>query len=239
MLRTETGFELVEHLERQADVPSLLASFQRMVLAHGMDCFCIGDPTHPEVLRDDPRWGATWPVSWYWRYISQNHLSRDPIIARLNLSPAPFRWSDTHAMANRSGRRVLDEAAEFGLKDGLALAVHGDGVLGGVSIGTRHFELSPHQQAGLQLAAYYLHARVAALRARGPARAPRVLAPREREWLNWVAAGKTDWEIAQILNISEQTAHGYVQNALSKLGARTRAQAVALALALLSSQIQI
>ena len=89
----------------------------------------------------------------------------------------------------------------------------------------------------MQLAAYYLHARVAALRARGPARAPRVLAPRERECLNWVAAGKTDWEIAQILNISEQTAHGYVQNALSKLGARTRAQAVALAL--LSSQIQI
>ena len=167
MLLTEIGFELVEHLERQTDIPSLLASFQRLVLAHGMDCFCIGDPTHPEVLRDDRRWGATWPVSWYWRYISQNHLSRDPIIARLNLSPAPFRWSDTYALANRSGRRVLDEAAEFGLKDGLALAVHGDGVLGGVSIGTRHYELSPRERAGLQLAAYYLHARVAALRAGG------------------------------------------------------------------------
>jgi LuxR family quorum sensing-dependent transcriptional regulator len=51
-----------------------------------------------------------------------------------------------------------------------------------------------------------------------------------------VAAGKTDWEISQILSISEQTVHGYVQNAMTKLGARTRAQAVALAIQ--SSQIQ-
>ena len=64
----------------------------------------------------------------------------------------------------------------------------------------------------------------------------RRLTPRERECLEWVAAGKTDWEISQILNISEQTAHGYVQNALTKLNARTRAQAVALAIH--SSQIQ-
>ena len=237
MLLADSGFELVDHLERQKDIPSLLASFQRLVLAHGMDCFCIGDPSHPEVQRDDRRWGATWPVSWWWHYVSQNHIARDPIVARLNHSPLPFRWSQTHALANRSGKRVQDEAAAVGLTDGQALAVHGEGTGGAVSIGARHYDLSPRQQAGLQLAAYYLHARMASLRAKGAPRTPRLLTPRERECLNWVAAGKTDWEIAQILNISEQTAHGYVQNALSKLGARTRAQAVALAL--LSSQIQM
>ena len=56
------------------------------------------------------------------------------------------------------------------------------------------------------------------------------LTPRERECLSWVASGKTDWEISQILNISEQTAHEYVQNALIKLNATTRAQAVATAI---------
>ena len=230
MLLSESGFELVEHLARQTDIPSLLASFQRLVLAHGMDCYCIGDPSHPEVKRDDRRWGATWPVSWYRRYIEQNHLAHDPVIARLNLSPSSFRWSDTYAGASRKGRWVLEEAAEFGLTDGLALAVQGEGAPGGISIAARHFELSPRQQSGLQLAAYYLHARVAGLRARGQRPAKPSLTPRERECLKWVAAGKTDWEIAQILNISEQTAHSYVQNALIKLGARTRAQAVALAL---------
>jgi DNA-binding CsgD family transcriptional regulator len=235
MLLAETGFQLVDHLERQKDIPSLLASFQRLVLAHGMDCFCIGDPSHPEVQRDDRRWGATWPVDWYWRYASQNHLARDPVIARLNHSPLPFRWSETYLTAGREGRHVLDEAAEFGLKYGLAMAVHGEGSLGAVSIGARHYELSPREQAGLQLAAYYLHGRIAGLRARGQQRTIRSLTPRERECLKWVAAGKTDWEISQILNIAEQTAHGYVQSALAKLGARTRAQAVALAL--LSAQI--
>ena len=44
----------------------------------------------------------------------------------------------------------------------------------------KHFELSPSQQAGLQLAAYYLHARVASLRNKGAARAPRLLACRRR-----------------------------------------------------------
>lgn len=235
MLLSETGFAQVEHLERQKDIPSLLASFQRLVLAHGMECFCIGDPSNSEMQREDRRWGATWPVDWWWRYVSRNYITRDPVVARLNLSPAPFRWSETHALAKRNARHVLHEAAEFGLTDGLAMAIHGEGTVGAVSIAAKHFELSPSQQAGLQLAAYYLHARVASLHNKGAARAPRLLAPRERECLNWVAAGKTDWEIAQILNISEQTAHGYVQNALSKLGARTRAQAVALAL--LSAQI--
>ncbi len=231
MLLSDSGLELVDHLAQQGDIPSLLASFQRLVLAHGMDCFCIGDASHPEVRRDDRRWGATWPIHWYRRYIEQNHLAHDPVIARLNRSPAPVRWSETHAEAGRKGRRVLEEAAEFGLKDGLALAVPGEGVLGAISIGTRHYDLSSHQRAGLQLAAYYLHARVVALRAGDRRRAMPRLTPRERECLKWVAAGKTDWEIAQILNISEQTAHSYVQNALIKLGARTRAQAVALAIA--------
>jgi hypothetical protein len=108
MLLSEGGFELVEHLARQADIPSLLASFQRLVLAHGMDCFCIGDPSHPELRRDDRRWGATWPVLWYRRYIEKNHLAHDPIIARLNHGPVPFRWSDTRAGASRKGLRVLE-----------------------------------------------------------------------------------------------------------------------------------
>ena len=74
-----------------------------------------------------------------------------------------------------------------------------------------------------------------ALRADPSAPSLRKLTPRERECLKWIAAGKTDWEISLILNISEQTVHGYVQNALTKLNARTRAQAVALAM--LSAQI--
>src|SRR6185503_7436834 len=125
MLFTDFGVQFVEHLERQKDIPSLLASLPRLILAFGMDGFGIGDPSHPRVQREDRRWGATWPVKWYWRYVSQNHLANDPVIARMNQAASPFRWSETYEGASREGRRVLDEAASFGFRDGLAIPIHG------------------------------------------------------------------------------------------------------------------
>jgi LuxR family transcriptional regulator, quorum-sensing system regulator BjaR1 len=224
MLLTDTGSVLLEHLERQKDSPSLLASFQRLILAFGMDHFCIGDPSNPEVRRDDRRWGATWPVRWYWHYVSHNHFAHDPVMAAMNRAQAPYRWSTTYARASARGRRVLDEASEFGIRDGFAVPIHQpDGRVMGVSIATASYHLTPQDALSLHMASLYLHARMAGLRGGSPARPAFRLTPRERECLEWVAAGKTDWEISLILSISEQTAHGYVQNALTKLGARTRA----------------
>ena len=53
---------------------------------------------------------------------------------------------------------------------------------------------------------------------------------REREVLALLAQGSTDVQIAELLNLSPATVQTHVRNAKSKLGARTRAQAVALAL---------
>jgi DNA-binding CsgD family transcriptional regulator len=56
------------------------------------------------------------------------------------------------------------------------------------------------------------------------------LSPREREAIALVAAGKTTKEIAAALSIAESTVNWHVGNALTKLGASTRAEAVAIAL---------
>jgi PAS domain S-box-containing protein len=53
---------------------------------------------------------------------------------------------------------------------------------------------------------------------------------REREVLALLAAGATDEQIAGLLDLSPATVQTHVRNAKAKLGARTRAQAVALAL---------
>ena len=53
------------------------------------------------------------------------------------------------------------------------------------------------------------------------------LTPRERECLKWAAVGKSEWEISQILGISEHTSEKHLLNAKSKLGAVNRVQAVA------------
>jgi DNA-binding CsgD family transcriptional regulator len=56
------------------------------------------------------------------------------------------------------------------------------------------------------------------------------MTPRESEILAWVAAGKSDWAIGRILNISGKTVNFHVENAKRKLGVATRVQAVVAAL---------
>jgi len=54
-----------------------------------------------------------------------------------------------------------------------------------------------------------------------------VLSEREHEILQWLGSGKTNWEIAQVLQISENTVKNHVQRILAKLKVTSRAQAVA------------
>jgi PAS domain S-box-containing protein len=53
---------------------------------------------------------------------------------------------------------------------------------------------------------------------------------RERQILSMLASGNTDADIAERLELSPATVQTHVRNAKAKLGARTRAQAVAMAL---------
>jgi DNA-binding CsgD family transcriptional regulator len=55
------------------------------------------------------------------------------------------------------------------------------------------------------------------------------LSPREREVLKWAAEGKTAWETAQVLKVSERAIRLYTENAINKLRAKTKTQAVAIA----------
>jgi DNA-binding CsgD family transcriptional regulator len=53
---------------------------------------------------------------------------------------------------------------------------------------------------------------------------------RESEVLGWVAVGKSDWAIGQLLKISGKTVNFHVENAKRKFGVATRVQAVIVAL---------
>ena len=57
-----------------------------------------------------------------------------------------------------------------------------------------------------------------------------LLTEREREVLGQVAGGLTGIEIANDMTVSPETIKSHVQNAMAKLGAHTRAHAVAIAL---------
>jgi DNA-binding NarL/FixJ family response regulator len=57
------------------------------------------------------------------------------------------------------------------------------------------------------------------------------LSNRERQVLGRIAGGETTKEIAEELAVSESTVKFHVSNALRKLGAKSRSEAVAIALA--------
>lgn len=59
----------------------------------------------------------------------------------------------------------------------------------------------------------------------------RVLSPREQQVVELLAAGRTGDEVAEQLGISPATVRVHVRNATGKLGASTRTQAVAIAVA--------
>ena len=52
------------------------------------------------------------------------------------------------------------------------------------------------------------------------------LTPREQEVLHWLAGGKTDRDIGDILGISPRTVHKHLQRIYEKLGVETRTAAV-------------
>jgi len=57
----------------------------------------------------------------------------------------------------------------------------------------------------------------------------KTLAPREIDCLYWAAKGKTSVETAEIMKIGVETVRKYLKNALTKLEAKTKTQAVSLA----------
>ncbi|MCY1313050.1 helix-turn-helix domain-containing protein [Achromobacter agilis] len=57
-----------------------------------------------------------------------------------------------------------------------------------------------------------------------------LLSARQAACLQWAALGKTSWETARILGVSESTVNFHLRNACDKLGVRGRRAAVVEAL---------
>ena len=161
----------------------------------------------------------------------------NPRFIRCNFMPrearrraAIFAWSEAAVPASRDGE-LFEVLADFGISDGVAAPVHAPG--GYVGVTSVAFErldaLSPAERDAIGMAALLLHLKMRELSAPAAVAGPQ-LSPRQRDCLGLVAAGHSDWEISETLGVAETTVISHVQNARRKLGARTRAQAVALAL---------
>jgi len=171
-----------------------------------------------------------WPEEWTKRYFSNGYLYRDPTILLVRRASGPFRWSDVSAQCKvcLSGRRIMQEATEFGLSEGLTIAfstIERHQV--GFSIAGEKLDPDPCEQLALQLVGAYALGCAYVLAEPQHHYKPVHLSPRQRDVLHWASEGLTLDNIAERLNISSNTADTHLRVVRERLGVSSTIHAVA------------
>jgi len=182
-------------------------------------------------------WLADLPPGW----TAVAPASGDAVLAAAAQSYAPFLWSDISRLIalSRPQRDFLDGAHAAGIGAAVAVPIHrprGAQEAGSYSVfaGCCSFLMKNGVPLPLEslAAAHYVGALAfdAAENLREPksgsaSRGPQ-LTPRQRDCVVLVAQGKSDWEIGQVLGISESTVHKHIEDAKRRFGVSTRVQLV-------------
>ena len=231
MNRLETALDYISSIGMEPDVDAMLVQLRQIVGNFGFDSFLLTGVPNPGRRIDGYIMLSGWNSNWLERYVAEDYVQIDPIAQRLQSAADPFTWSE--AIRGRrlasSAEQVMGEAASIGMRDGLCVPLYDlDGRRSVLSLAAESIDLSPAERGVLHLVGIYSQNRIRELIGEQGIVVERpALSPRERECLQWTAAGKTSWEIAAILRLSQNTTDGYIASATRKLGATNRTQAVA------------
>jgi DNA-binding CsgD family transcriptional regulator len=173
-----------------------------------------------------------YPDRWVEHYFAESFALIDPVLAYCAKHIVPIQWHDLE-IPTKNGERVMNEAGEFGIKAGISMPIHSPhGELGVLSFTLDRpskavCEVTQHAQPYIQLLAAHLHEAVRRVFGLIDATGKPMLTVREQECLRWAADGKSSWEIAQLLSMSERTVNFHLNNAMLKLDVCNRQHAVA------------
>jgi len=232
-MTAESVFAFVDACAGDTPIEELIAQFKRVILGFGFDSSACGSWHGVGEQRSNRFFFVDWPEEVVRLYAEKNIERRDPLVFAARRRMTPFVWdevySDPHLPAE--SKELYQFAHDFGWVDGMCVPVHGPaGYQGLISMLARSkLALSPRERGLLELAARSIHEACRHTLGFGVSPEPvPVMTARELECMKWVAVGKSDWEIAQMLRISESTVHFHVENAKKKLKKSTRTEAVAL-----------
>ena len=168
------------------------------------------------------------PDTWDEEYHARGYRYLDPVLAAARTAGRPFLWSEVGSIIRLTPeqRTYVEAARAAGLGEGLAIPVHGpcgrDGYVG-VGPGSDDYAFGAVETVSFHHAAQLFHLRYCQLVAEA---APTVrLSKREAEIVSWMAAGKSNQSIADILSIARGTVDTYVVRLFRKLEANDRVTA--------------
>ena len=167
-----------------------------------------------------------YPVGWAEWFDEQSLGAADPVHRATNVTSVGFSWSklpEMIALTDRD-RRILELARREGIGEGFTVPAH----VPGEAHGSCSFACAagdPYSEQHLpllQLVGAFAFEAARRMRRDRLSRAPVQLTERQRECVMWAARGKSDWEIAQVLGLSEATVGEHLRHAYDRYGVGKR-----------------
>ena len=226
------AFALVERLNDADSLADSVAALVRALARVGLENFVFLDLPDTRQRYTDFVFCRRVPAGWLEAYTAAKYDRISPALRLVRRTGRPFVWADAPCDAEREPRiaEYFRHMSDFGLDKGLVIPVpRASGRMGIAWFSGPAPEFNVHTIPRLQLTALLAFEHIRQFQAPPYEQCRRALTAREREVLTWVAAGKTAWEIGEILHIAKRTVDEHVQTVCRKLDAGTRAHAVAIA----------
>ena len=233
------NLNLFESLLNCNTVEELHTSATAIAREMGFEHFLYGVQVNTSLTRPYRFILSCYPEVWRKHYDEEGYANIDPTVSHCAKTSIPIVWKN-EIFKGRKEARVRSEAKDCGLVSGASFSVHGGcGEAAMLSLSTSRESREAQDDilavmGKAQLLTCYLHEAVQrVVLSKGPVPLKKVnLTDREKECLLWAAEGKTGWEIANIVSISERTVTFHLQNAAQKMGVVNRQQAISRALSM-------
>ena len=175
---------------------------------------------------------VSYPAEWLGAYLENGYAATDPVLLTHFRQFTPQLWSKTYrGVESAAGLSFVEHAGSYGLSEGVTVGQRNHAETLGSLFSFAGADMGEHPRHMAVLAHLTPHLHVALMRtAFAPSDSNSLLSAREREVLQWMIVGKTNWETSRILGISERTVKFHVHNILAKLQSSSRGQAIARAL---------
>jgi LuxR family transcriptional regulator, quorum-sensing system regulator BjaR1 len=223
--------DAVERLNTTAEITDL---FAKELSACGFTAYLISGLPRPDIEFSKRVLAHGWSREWCELYLKEKWIAHDPVARHCFRSVDPFEWSTAPYDREREplAQMVMDRAADFGMPKGFCVPIHSpDGASAAVSVAGERPVMSSGVKPAIHIMALYAYQRIRTL-LRPPRRLRGRLTERERQVLQWVAIGKTSWEIGRIIGTTERTVNAHILAASRKLRAANRTAAAFTALQL-------
>lgn len=174
---------------------------------------------------------TTYPVRWIDEIIETRLYLEDPVHAASAKTVSGLTWDQigNYIAPNARQLSILERGRGHGLTAGFTMPIrmHGEPDAMFTVAQRSHRVISGPDLLSARLIGTVAYDRARTLLDPNElAKVPIALSPRMIDCVDLVAQGKSDWEIGQILGLSQDTVHEYVEAARRRYGVRRRTQLV-------------